>query len=274
MPSAQLRGVRLAYRLDGPKNAPVVMLSNSLMSSWTMWDPQREALTRDWQVLRYDTRGHGQSETPPGPYSIEAMADDAARLIEHAGFDDVHFVGLSMGGMIGQQLAVDHPDLLDSLVLANTLSAYGPQAAPMWQGRIDAAGGPQGMAPIVEPTVARWFTEPFRAAGNAATLDWVRGMIRRTSVAGYVECCRALMRLDLTARLPAVRTPTLVLAGRQDPSTPVAGAEVIAAAVPGARLAVIENAAHISNIEQAGVFTGLLTDFLSEQSGRPPAPGR
>jgi len=267
-------GLSTRVELDGPADAPVVMLSHSLALDLDMWRPQMAALAARYRVLRYDTRGHGGSAPPAAPFGLADLAADVRAILARLGIARVHFVGLSMGGMIGQQLAVDHPDLLDSLVLANTLSAYGPQAAPMWQGRIDAAGGPQGMAPIVEPTVARWFTEPFRAAGNAATLDWVRGMIRRTSVAGYVECCRALMRLDLTARLPAVRTPTLVLAGRQDPSTPVAGAEVIAAAVPSARLAVIENAAHISNIEQAGVFTGLLTDFLSEQSGRPPAPGR
>ena len=259
-----IRGLSTRIELDGPPDADVVMLSHSLALDLDMWEPQFAALTANYRVLRYDTRGHGATQAPAAPFTLSDLADDVRLILEHLKIARVHFVGLSMGGMIGQELAVRHPQLLSSLVLANTLSAYGPEAMPMWQGRIDAASGPEGIEPLVEPTVERWFTQAYRQ-GHADTLDRVRALIRRTSVAGSQECCRALMKLNLTARLHALQIPTLVIAGRQDPSTPVAGAEVMADAIPGARLEVIENAAHISNIEQARVFTGLLTDFLDSR---------
>lgn len=264
-----VNGLSTRVELDGPAGAPVVMLSHSLMLDVDMWQPQMAALASRYRVLRYDTRGHGGTQAPASSFGLRELADDVDAILAQLGIASVHFVGLSMGGMIGQQLAVLYPQRVRSLVLANTLSAYGPEAMPMWQGRIDAAGGPQGLEPLVEPTVTRWFTEPFRAA-DAGVLDWVRALIRRTSVPGYVECCKALMKLDLTASLRSVHTPTLVVAGRQDPSTPVAGSEAIAQALPNSRLAVIEDAAHISNIEQPRVFEGLLMDFLDRQSGRRP----
>jgi 3-oxoadipate enol-lactonase len=257
-----INGLSTRIELDGPPGAEVVMLSHSLALDLDMWKPQLAALTAGYRVLRYDTRGHGHTQAPALSFTLRDLADDVRLILEHLRIPRVHFVGLSMGGMIGQELALRHPGLISSLVLSNTLSAYGPEAMPMWQGRIDAASGPEGIEPLVEPTVARWFTEPYRRS-QAGTLDWIRTLIRRTSVPGYIECCRALMKLNLTAELHALRIPTLVIAGRQDPSTPVAGGEVLAAAIPGARLAVIENAAHISNVEQAQVFTDLLTGFLA-----------
>jgi len=263
----EVNGIATRVELDGPEDAPVVMLSHSLMLDVDMWRPQFDALASRYRVLRYDTRGHGGTQAPSGPVTLADLAGDVDAILAQLGMDSVHFVGLSMGGMIGQQLAVLYPHRVRSLVLANTLSAYGPDAMPMWQGRIDAASGPQGIEPLVEPTVTRWFTPGFRE-GNDEVLDWVRTLIRRTSVAGYIECCKALMKLDLTAALAGLRVPALIVAGRQDPSTPVAGSEVIAGALPGSRLAVIEDAAHISNIEQPRVFEKLLVDFLDGQTGR------
>lgn len=250
--------------IEGVEGAPVVTLGHSLAANLDMWRPQMPALTERFRVLRYDVRGHGSSPLPAGNATLKDLADDVRVLLAELGISRTHFVGLSMGGMIGQQLAVDHPQLLEGLVLADTLSAYGPEAQPMWQGRIDAASTPQGMEPLVEPTVTRWFTESFRV-GQPGQIAWVRDMIRATTPAGFIGCSRALMALNLTARLPQVRIPTLVLVGRQDPTTPVSGAEVIAAALPDARLVVIENAAHLSNIEQPDVFTRLLMDFLVQQ---------
>jgi|HigsolmetaAR204D_1030405.scaffolds.fasta_scaffold04746_2 3-oxoadipate enol-lactonase len=257
-------GIACRVEVDGQNGGPAVMLSHSLMLDVDMWQPQLAALAARYRVIRYDTRGHGGTGAPASSFTLADLADDVDAILTQLDIDSVHFVGLSMGGMIGQQLAIRHPHRVRSLVLANTLSAYGPQAMPMWQSRIDAASGPQGIEPLVEPTVTRWFTDAFRAA-NSDTLDWVRKLIRRTSVAGYIECCKALMKLDLTASLPRVQVPALVIAGRQDPSTPVAGSEVIARALPAAQLAIIEDAAHISNIEQPKVFESLLLTFLDRQ---------
>lgn len=260
----EINGRRINASIEGAEGAPVVTLSHSLAAHLDMWRPQMPALTERFRVLRYDVRGHGSSSLPDGNETLKDLADDVVALLITLGISRTHFVGLSMGGMIGQQLAVDHPEFLESLVLADTLSAYGADAQPMWQGRIDAASTPLGLEPLVEPTVTRWFTEAFRV-GQPETIEWVRGMIRATSPAGFIACSRALMALNLTAKLPQVRIPTLVLVGRQDPTTPVAGAEVIAAALSDARLAVIEDAAHLSNIEQPDVFTRLLMDFLIQQ---------
>lgn len=267
----ELGGQQVHVSLDGPEAAPVVTLSHSLAAHLDMWRPQMAALTSRFRVLRYDVRGHGHSPMPSGMPTIADLAEDVRKLLGVLGIRRTHFVGLSMGGMIGQQLAIRYPDLLESLVLADTLSAYGPEHQAMWQGRIDAASGPAGMEPLVEPTVTRWFTEAFRLA-NPQVMDWVRGMIRATSREGFTGCCHALMALDLTASLPEVRVPTLVLVGRQDPTTPVAGAEVIARAIPNARLVIIDDAAHIANVEQPDVFGRLVLQFLSESrvSSRTP----
>jgi 3-oxoadipate enol-lactonase len=183
-------------------------------------------------VLRYDTRGHGGSDAPPGPYSLRELAEDVRGLLAALGIARTHFVGLSMGGMIGQQLAILHPELFGSLVLADTLSAYPPAARSMWEERIAAASGPEGMEPLVEPTCTRWFTQPFRAA-QPDTIAWIRTQIRGTPPAGFIGCCRALMELNLTDRLPELDIPTLIMVGRQDPTTTVAGSEVIHRAIAG-----------------------------------------
>lgn len=260
MPIAQLPGVRLAYRLDGPNDGPVVMLSNSLMSSWTMWDPQMEALTRDWRVLRYDTRGHGQSDAPPGPYTIEIMADDAARLIEHAGLDDVHFVGLSMGGMIGQQLALRHPDRVRSLSLCDTASEMPPRS--MWEERFATARA-QGIEGLVDGTIKRWFVASF-VEREPQTIAWVRKMILETGVEGYIACASAVRDMSQTHLLHGIKAPTQIIVGRDDPACTLAASEVLHREIPGSTLHVIDDAAHLANIEKPEQFTRLLLDFFTQ----------
>jgi 3-oxoadipate enol-lactonase len=254
-------GIAMNATLDGPAGAPVVMLSHSLAASIEMWRPQMPMLSSRFHVLRYDTRGHGATGVPQGPYRLEDLGEDVCALLAELGIKRVHFVGLSMGGMVGQQVAVTHPELFQSLFLADTLSAYGPKSRAMWEERIEAASGPEGMAPLVEPTTARWFTKPFYDA-NPETMDWIRGLIRATPAAGFVGCCHALMRLNLTEKLRGVTIPTQIVVGRQDPTTPVAGAQVIQAALPDSRLTIIENAAHLSNVEQPLAFNVALADFL------------
>jgi 3-oxoadipate enol-lactonase len=255
-------GIFINAELEGPEHAPVATLSHSLAASLEMWRPQMPTLTRRFRVLRYDTRGHGGTDVPAGPYRLEDLAEDVYGLFCELGIERTHFVGLSMGGMIGQQLALARPEVLKSLVLADTLSAYPPQARTMWEERIAAASGPRGMEPLVEPTVARWFTQPFRDA-NPGTIDWIRSLIRATPPAGFVGCCHALMTLNLTDKLSSIRLPTEVIVGRQDPTTPVSGAEVIRNAIPGAHLTVIEDAAHISNVEQPDAFNAALEGFFA-----------
>ncbi|CAH1666029.1 3-oxoadipate enol-lactonase [Chelatococcus asaccharovorans] len=260
-------GLSIKALLEGPETAPVVTLSHSLAAHLDMWRPQMAALVEHFRVLRYDVRGHGGSSMPAGMPDIADLADDIRRLLDYLGISRTHFVGLSMGGMIGQQLAIAHPEYIESLVLADTLSAYGEEHRAMWQARIDAAMTGAGMEPLVEPTIQRWFTEPFRRT-NPAAMDWIRSMIRATPPQGFIGCCHALMALNLTDQLPAITAPTLVMVGRQDPTTPVAGAALIAAAISHARLVIIEDAAHIANVEQPEVFTHHLLDFLLEQRGR------
>ena len=258
--TADIGGCRIAYRLDGPAEAPVVMLSNSLSSSLSMWDDQIAALTAHYRVLRYDQRGHGQSAVAPPPYTFDLLADDVHCLLRHLGIDSVHFVGLSMGGMTGQTLGVRHPDILKSLVLCDT-SAHMPPPA-MWDERI-ALARDGGMASTSDATLGRWFTAPFHAARPDA-IERVRQMIETTPVEGYAGCCMAIRDMDQTAALPRIAAPTCVIVGAEDPSTPVAASKLIHGAIAGSDLVIIEDAAHLSNIEKADEFNTILLGFLSQ----------
>lgn len=253
-------GIEMHYTLDGPEGAPVVTLSHSLATTLAMWDPQTPALTARHRVLRYDTRGHGGTEAPAGAYSLDLLADDAVALLRALGIARTHWVGLSMGGMIGQTLALERPDLVASLALCDTSSRVPPEARPTWTDRIRTAET-QGMEPLVEPTIGRWFTPGF-VSSRPEVVDPVRAMIRSTSPRGYVGCCHAISALDLTDRLGAIAVPTLVVVGEEDLGTPVAASRAIQERIPGAELVILKSASHLSNIEQPGAFTSALTSFL------------
>jgi 3-oxoadipate enol-lactonase len=253
-------GIEMHYTLDGPEGAPVVTLSHSLATTLAMWDPQLPVLTARYRVLRYDTRGHGGTEAPAGAYSLDLLAADAAALLRALGVARTHWVGLSMGGMIGQTLALQHPELVASLALCDTSSRVPPEARPTWADRIKTAEA-QGMEPLVEPTIGRWFTPGF-VAGRPDAVDPVRAMIRGTVARGYVGCCHAIAALDLTDRLGAITVPTLVIVGEEDQGTPVAAARTIQERIPVAELVVLKSASHLSNIEQPAAFTSALTTFL------------
>ena len=250
------------YTLDGPSDAPIVTLSHSLAARLEMWEPQLPALTRRFRVLRYDTRGHGGSEVPPGAYTLSMLADDVRHLLEALGIARTHFVGLSMGGMIGQTLALQHPEILDRLVLADTASHMPPETGPVWEERI-ANVEAHGMAPRVEETIGRWFTAPF-VASSPEVVDRIRTLIRTTAPQGFIGCSRAIQRLDLTDRLGEIEAPTLIVVGANDPGTPVALSEAMQERIPGSKLVVLESAAHLSNVEQAERFNEAVTSFLSE----------
>ncbi len=251
-------GARLAYRFDGPADAPVVVLSNSLMSTMAMWEPQLPALTRHFRVLRHDTRGHGASDTTPGPYTIGFLADDVIAMLDALGLGQVHFVGLSMGGMIGQQLGAAYGDRLLSLALCDTTSEM-PDSS-VWKQRLETARR-DGVASLAEGTIQRWFTPGF-IAREPATVKRIRAGIEATGVEGYIACSCAVRDVAQTATLHLITTPTLIIAGEFDPACTVAQAEVIHREIAGSRLEVIRDAAHLSNLEQPERFNQLLTDFL------------
>lgn len=253
-------GITVNYALEGPASAPVVMVSHSLAAHLGMWEPQVAALTRNFRVLRYDTRGHGGSEVVPGAYTLDQLAADAVGLLDALNIDRAHWLGLSLGGMIGQTLALKAPGRLRSLILCDTTSRVPAEAKPTWVDRIRTAET-HGMEPIVEPTVERWFTAPFRQR-RPEVVDRVRTMIRETDPRGYAGCCHAIAPLDLTDRLSAIRLPTLVIVGEEDQGTPVAAARTIHEQIKGSELVVIPAAAHLSNMEQPETFTHAVVKFL------------
>jgi 3-oxoadipate enol-lactonase len=242
---------------------PWVVMSHSLACNLSMWDEQAALLAKDFRVLRFDTRGHGATDAPAGAYSLDMLCDDLLGLLDAFDIREAHYVGLSMGGMIGMTFALKHPGRLRSLVLCDTTSRVPPEAAPVWEGRIETAKA-QGMGALVEPTLQRWFTEPFYKA-DKAMMQRVGAMIRATPVAGYVGCCHAIPKIDLTHRLGAIRVPVQVIVGDQDAGTPVAMSQAIHDAIPGSELVVIASASHLSNLEQPQAFNRALAGFLGKQ---------
>jgi 3-oxoadipate enol-lactonase len=254
-------GISMNYTLDGPVSAPVVTLSHSLAANLSMWDPQMKALTARYRVLGYDTRGHGRTDAPAGAYSLGQLADDAAALLRALRIERTHWVGLSMGGMIGQQLALTAPERFLSLVLCDTSSRIPAEAKPLWQERI-ATAETRGMEPLVESTIGRWFTAPF-CERRKDVVDSVRAMIRSTDPRGYAGCCHAISALDLTDRLSTIKLPTLIIVGEDDPGTPVAASQAIKDKIAGSELEILKSAAHLSNLEQPEAFTAAVTSFLA-----------
>jgi 3-oxoadipate enol-lactonase len=250
-------GCRLSCSLEGPANAPVVMLSNSLGTDRHMWAAQIAPLARHYRVLAYDARGHGASDSPPGAYSIDRLGRDALALLDAFGIDEVRFCGLSMGGMVGLWLAVRAPERLVRLALANTAAYSGPPSN--WQKRIDMVTK-SGMAAVADAVLQRWFTPAFldHSFARAAPL---REMLVNANAGGYAGTCAAIRDMDLRPILPLVKTPTLVIAGARDSSTPLERSKEIAAGIKHSRLLVLD-CAHISNVEQAERFNRALMEFL------------
>lgn len=258
---ARANGIDIRYEVSG--SGPWLTLSHSLCCDASMWVPQLAALEPHFTVLRFDTRGHGQSDAPAGAYTFGQLSDDVLGLLDALKIERTHYCGLSMGGMIGQHLALKAPGRIDHLILADTTSRMPPASRALWPERIRIAGA-QGMAALAPSTLERWFTPPYRAA-HAEVMETIGALIRNTPVAGYVGCAQAIAQIDITERLPAVQVPTLVIVGAEDGGTPPAMSREIAAAIPGARLEIIPDASHLSNIEQTEIFNRLLLDFLMEK---------
>src|SRR5512135_156113 len=235
-------GMRMNYELSGKKDAPVVALSHSLGSSLVMWDPQMEVLRSDFRVLRYDTRGHGGTDAPAGPYTLDLLAEDMVSLLDALKIDRVHFVGLSMGGMIGQSLGLRHADRLRSLCLCDTSASLPQEAQPLWRERIEAARK-MGLGCLVEATLERWFTPTFLQQ-NPPMLGIIRREFLKTPQDGFVGCCEAIRRLDFLDQLAKIRTPTLIVVGEDDPGTPVSASRAIHEKIAGSKLVVLPGARH------------------------------
>jgi len=254
-------GIEISYEVHGKDGAPWLVLSHSLACSVRMWDPQIEALKGSYRILAYDTRGHGASGAPKGEYTLEMLADDLKALLDALGVNSPHYCGLSMGGMIGQTFALKYPGILQTLVLADTSSRIPPEVGPVWEERIKVAQT-QGMQPLVQPTLERWFTAPYRSA-HPETMARVGKLIADTPVPGYVGCCRAIPKLNLTARLKEIKVPIQIIVGADDQGTPVAMSQAIHENAPGSRLDILPQAAHLSNIEQPKAFDRALGSFLA-----------
>jgi 3-oxoadipate enol-lactonase len=256
---AKVNGIEANYEIHGAQGAPWLTFSHSLACSLRMWDGQVAAFKDRFRILVYDTRGHGESEAPKGPYSLDMLAEDLRQLLDHLGIKKTSFVGLSMGGMIGQVLALTDPGRFERVVLADTGHTQTAETRKQWDKRIATAES-KGMQPLVQPTLERWFTEDFRKR-QKPIVDRIAALIQSTPVPGYVGCCRAIYNLNTTARLKDIKPPVLAIAGEQDAAAP--GTRYIGENVPGAKLVMIPQAAHIANIEQAEAFNRALREFLS-----------
>lgn len=256
----EANGIRMNYELSGPQGAPAVVLSHSLGCSLGMWDPQIPLLEAHFRVLRYDTRGHGGTDAPEGPYTMALLGEDALALLEGLGIERVHWIGLSMGGMIGQHLALHHANRFRSLVLCDTAATMPAEKQPVWQERIETARQ-KGMAALVEATMERWLTRSF-LDGRSPELDRIRQQFLATPVNGYIGCTEAIRRIDFLDRLPEINLRTLVIVGEEDPATTVDGARAIHERIAGSRLVVLPSAAHLSNVEQAEAFNRSVLEFL------------
>ncbi len=257
-------GIEIHYEIEG--NGPWLTMSHSLACNLHMWEPQMPVLTGKFKVLRFDTRGHGQSSAPAGEYTLEQLADDVKGLLDALKIKQTHWAGLSMGGMIGQAFALKYPGVFQSMVLADTTSRRPPDAAKMWGDRVKTAQE-KGMSALVESTLARWFTEPYRNS-RKDVMERIGNDIRNTPVAGFIGCCHAISKVDYLDRLKEIKCPALIMVGEHDHGTPPEAARVIQQNLPGSELKIIPSAAHLSNIEQAQVFNDAMIGFLDRASKR------
>ena len=260
-----MTAVEVHAEVEGPAGAPVVLLAGSLGSTLAMWDPQVPALAQRFRVVRYDTRGHGRSPVPPGPYVLDDLVDDAVALLDRLGVVRAHVVGLSLGGMTAMRLAAREPQRVDRLALLCTSALLGPASA--WAERACLVRA-RGTAAVAETVVERWFTPVLRAQ-NPALVQRMQRMVADTPAEGYASCCSAIETMDLREDLSRIAAPTLAVAGADDPATPPEHLAAVADAVPGGRLLVLPQAAHLANVEQTAAVDAALLAHLDPAGTSP-----
>jgi 3-oxoadipate enol-lactonase len=262
-----LAGRRLYYDLVGPEDAPVLVITHSLASDSGMWAEQLPALLQaGWRVLRLDMRGHGGSDPVAGDYTMSALAQDVAAALDALSLPRIHYLGLSIGGMIGQAFALEHGDRLISAMWCDTLPASPRSGAPLWEERMNTVRRAGSVAPLADATMERWFTDAFKPQKPRRWKE-IRDTVAATTPAGYLGCSAAIMDFDFAARLSALRVPCLVVCGAEDPGTPPAENRRIADLVPGARYEEIANARHFPNVERPEAFNRILLGWLNARRG-------
>lgn len=258
MPVVTLNGVDIFYKLDGSSSNPPLLFSNSLGTDHAMWDAQVSALVKNFYLIRYDTRGHGQTMAPNGPYLIDDLGKDVVALLDYLNISKVNFCGLSMGGVIGQWLGINHPDRLNNLILSNTAPKVGTPDNWIQRAKLVRASG---MKQVAESAPSRWFTHNY-IKENYAEVDRLVSMLKDSNPEGYASCCEALSKADLIDKIRLIEVPTLVIAGSNDPVTTIADGIFMTKMIQNSWLFQIE-ASHISNVEAADDFTKELLTFLS-----------
>ncbi|HUC49700.1 MAG TPA: alpha/beta fold hydrolase [Xanthobacteraceae bacterium] len=252
-------GITINYQIEGPDHAPCLVFSNSLATTIAMWDEQAAALKDKFRVLRYDQRGHGQTEAPAGRYAFDTLLADAVGLLDALSIKTAHFAGLSMGGATALGLAQKHPDRFDRIIVCDSPCQSTPQSSQQWEERILVAKD-KGMTALVEPTIVRWFP-PETVAKNPPHLDKVRGMIRDTPADGFIGCAAALAAHDYASAVATVKRPVLFMVGEKDGAAPAAMRK-LNEKLPGAHFVELPGAGHISNMDRPAEFTRALRDFL------------
>ncbi len=258
-----LDGRKLYYDLNGPADAPVVCMTHSLSSDGGMWAEQLPVLlAAGYRVVRLDMRGHGGSDPVAGDYTMAALANDVAAALDFLGIDKVHYIGLSIGGMIGQAFALGHGHRLVSAMFCDTLPATPEGGVAAWNERITAVKSANSLEPLADGTMERWFTPAFKPR-NSARWNEIRATVANTTPAGFLGCAAAILDFDFTSDLPSLNVPTLVVCGSDDEGTPPAGNKKIAELVPGGRYEEIADARHFPNVEHPDVFNRIMTDWLA-----------
>jgi 3-oxoadipate enol-lactonase len=253
-------GIDINYQIDGPEGAPWIVFSNSLATSTAMWGEQAAALKDKFRVLRYDQRGHGATDAPAGRYAFDTLLHDALGLLDALSIEKTHFAGLSMGGATALGLVERHPDRFDRIIVCDSPCQSTPQSTQQWEERI-AVAQKQGIEPLVEPTIGRWFPAE-TVAKNPPHIDKVRAMIRATPVNGFIGCAAALADHDYASAAAAVKRPVLFLVGEKDGATPAAMRK-LSERLAGSRFAELPGAGHISNMDRPAEFTRAVREFLA-----------
>lgn len=257
MPTFTSNDAQINYQTFGDASKPAIVFSNSLGTQFSMWQAQIDALKNDFYVICYDTRGHGQSSAPQGPYTLEQLGQDVVNLLDHLNIQKSAFCGISMGGLTGQWLAIHYPERFNHVIVSNTAAKIGQEQA--WNDRAKLVRE-QGLAPIASTAAGRWFTDPF-IQSNPAVIEELSNDLGAGCPEGYASCCEALAKADVREQLAQISIPVLIIAGKQDPVTTVADGQFMQERIQGSQLFEID-ASHISNIEQPQAFNKAILDFI------------